>query len=86
MYGVFGRDVFIFCNITANPSPRYEWRTERFKIISNPYKYIIDKNSLNIKRLHISDVGVYICTSFDQNNLSQSINITLKRASKQLNK
>ncbi len=82
---MFGRDVIMECYITGDPIPQISWRTNKFKIKTNPYKYLISNKTLTIKRFHFSDIDIYTCVA--ENGIDRPLNqsIDLKRASRNFN-
>lgn len=85
---MFGVDVILHCNIPDRIYPRlqdkFSWKTEKFQIKSNPLKYSINSNVLIIKRFDYSDIGKYICTVTNKDEKILTVNVTLKRASKEI--
>ena len=85
LYALFGKDIDVICFINGSPDPKYEWKTEKFKVKTNPYKYSISGNVLKIKYFHYSDAGIYTCTA--NNGFKElSMDIKVKRAGLKLKK
>lgn len=79
-YELFGMDAVIVCNIYGKPFPRFEWKTEKYQIKANPFKYTLYSNMLIVKRFDHSDVANYTCTGSNGIGTAVSTTISLKKA------
>ena len=77
---MFGVDVVLVCNIYGNPLPKLKWKTDKFEITSNPFKYIILTNMLVVKRFDRSDVGNYTCYASNRAGRTISSTMELRKA------
>ncbi len=60
--------------------PKLKWKTDKFEITPNPFKYVILSNMLIVKRFDRSDIGNYTCYASYGTSKYISSKIELKKA------